>query len=305
MDTRKSFSLYMFHGGTNFGFHAGANGNKNDLTSYDYAAPVNEQGRPTPAYDAYRQQLASYLPAGQSLPDVPKVIPTMEIPPIRLERWSGLWEQLPKPVVSEQPQCFEALGQNQGFVLYRARIPAGVSGKLSTTLHGDPAIYVEGVPTQSPDIPTRDKEATLEILVQAMGHINFLAEMEGDRKGLLGTVNVGGTVLENWEMFCFPLKSDWVMSLPRTAPAPGRLGGIFRGEFELGTVTDTYLDMSNYKKGMLWVNGRNLGYHWSARGPQRRLYCPGPWLKTGVNTIVALDTELSEPQPVAGTRTAH
>ncbi|MGD0225901.1 MAG: beta-galactosidase [Terriglobia bacterium] len=303
MDTRKSFSLYMFHGGTNFGFHAGANGNDRDLTSYDYAAPVNEQGRPTPAYFAYRKQLAFYLPAGQSLPEVPTVIPTMEIPSIRLERWSGLWEQLPKPVTSEQPQCFESLGQNQGLVLYRARIPGGVSGKLTTILHGDPTIYVEGLLTQNLDLPARDKEAILEILVQAMGHINFLIEMDGDRKGLLGPVKVGDAALKNWEMFCFPLKSNWIMSLPRMAP--GRMGGIFKGEFELDDVADTYLDMSNYKKGMLWVNGGNLGYHWSARGPQHRLYCPGPWLKKGVNTIVVLDTELTEPQPVTGVRTAR
>lgn len=229
----------------------------------------------------------------------------MEIPPIRLERWSGLWEQLPKPVVSEQPQCFEALGQTQGFVLYRTQIPAGVSGKLSIPMHGYPTVYVEGVLEKKLDIPAPDKAATLEILVQAMGHINFLIEMDGDRKGLLGMVKIGDTVLKNWEMFCFPLRSGWVMSLTKTAPAPGRVGGIFKGEFELGTVADTYLDMSKYRKGMLWVNGRNLGYHWSARGPQYRLYCPGPWLKKGANTIMVLDIELSEPQPVAGTGTAH
>jgi beta-galactosidase len=305
METRKSFNLYMFHGGTNFGFHAGANGNENDLTSYDYAAPVNEQGCPTPAYDAYRRQLASYLPAGQRLPDVPAVISTMEIPPISMERWSGLWDQLPNPIVSEQPQCFETLGQNQGLVLYRTRIPAGASGKLSAPMHGYSTIYLEGVLTQNLEIPAREKETTLEVLVQAMGHINFLIEMDADRKGLLGPVKVGDTVLKDWEMFCFPLKSDWVISMPKTSPAPGRIGGIFKGEFNLDTLADIYLDMSNYKKGMLWVNGRNLGYHWSARGPQYRLYCPGPWLKKGVNTIVVLDTELTEPQTVACARTAH
>jgi hypothetical protein len=94
-----------------------------------------------------------------------------------------------------------------------------------------------------------------------MGHINFLIEMDGDRKGLLGTPKVGRTILKIWEMFCFPLQSDWVMSVPRPAPAPGRIGGIFKGEFKLDTVADTYLDMSKYKKGMLWVNGRNVGYH--------------------------------------------
>ena len=305
MDSGKSFSLYMFHGGTNFGFHAGSNGDKHDLTSYDYGAPVNEQGCPTPAYDAYRKQLSSYFHDGQSFPRVPAQVPSMEIPPIRLERWSGLWEHLGKPVISENPLCFEALGQNQGFVLYRTRIPAGVSGKLSATIHGYPTIYLDGALTQYLDIPPRGSEVTLEVLVQAMGHINFLIEMEEDRKGLLGTVKVGDASLKNWAMFCFPLKSDWIVSLPKTSPALGRIGGIFKGEFELDTLADTYLDMSSYKKGMLWVNGRNLGYHWSDRGPQKRLYCPGPWLRKGTNTIVVLDTELTEPRPVAGLRTAR
>jgi hypothetical protein len=172
-------------------------------------------------------------------------------------------------------------------------------------MHGYSTIYLEGVLTQNLEIPAREKETTLEVLVQAMGHINFLIEMDADRKGLLGPVKVGDTVLKDWEMFCFPLKSDWVISMPKTSPAPGRIGGIFKGEFNLDTLADIYLDMSNYKKGMLWVNGRNLGYHWSARGPQYRLYCPGPWLKKGVNTIVVLDTELTEPQTVACARTAH
>jgi hypothetical protein len=163
---------------------------------------------------------------------------------------------------------------------------------------------VDGALTEDLDISLRDHEVTLEVLVQAMGHINFLIAMEGDRKGLLGTVKVGETSLKNWEMFCFPLKSDWIVSLPRTTPAQGRIGGIFKGEFKLETVADTYLDMTNYRKGMLWVNGRNLGYHWSACGPQYRLYCPGTWLKKGVNTIVVLDTELTEPQQVAGAKTA-
>jgi beta-galactosidase len=302
MDTRKSFSLYMFHGGTNFGFHAGANGRQHDLTSYDYAAPVNEQGRPTPAYYAYRKQLASYFAAGRTLPGIPAVIATIEIPPIRLERWSGLWEQLPHPVVSEQPQCFESLGQNQGFVLYRTRIPAGASGRLSTVVHDYSTVYLDGAITQNLSLPFREKQATLEILVQGMGHINYTGEMDGDRKGLLGQVTVGGAFLKNWEMFCFPLKSDWIMSLRKTVPAAGRQGGIFKGEFNLDTVADTYLDMSRYRKGLLWVNGCNLGYHWSERGPQRRLYCPASWLKKGANTIVVLDTELTAPQPVVGVR---
>jgi hypothetical protein len=106
-------------------------------------------------------------------------------------------------------------------------------------------------------------------------------------------------------MFRLPLKDDWAMSMPKTTPRPGRIGGIFKGEFTLDAVADTFLDMSNYRKGVLWVNGHNLGRHWSAKGPQHRLYCPAPWLKKGTNTIVVLDTELTEPKDVEGCKTAR
>ncbi len=300
MDSHKSFSLYVFHGGTNFGFTAGANGGDPSITSYDYGAPLNEQGCPTPAYFAYRKQLAAYLPAGQTLPEIPATIPTMTIPEIKLERWSSLWEQLPAPITAEEPKCFETLGQNQGFVVYRTKIPAGEKGTLSMPLHGYPQMYVDGVLTKGLEVPARDKEATLEILVEAMGHINFQGIMDQDRKGILGPVKLNGTEIKNWEMLLLPVKSDWAMTMPKTTPIAGRIGGIFKGEFNLDSVADTYLDMSNYKKGVLWVNGHNLGRHWSEKGPQKRLYCPAPWLKKGTNTIVVLDVELTEPQHIAG-----
>ena len=290
MDTHKSFSLYVFHGGTNFGFSAGANGASPSITSYDYAAPLNEQGRPTPAYFAIRKQLASYLPARQALPDVPASIPTMSIPAITLTRWSSLWEQMPAPVTAQQPECFEVLGQNQGYVIYRTRIPAGDPATLSMRVNGYPQIYVDGKLIAGTDLPARSAESTLDIFVEAMGHINFKGEMESDRKGIGSEVKLGGVALKNWEMFCFPVKSDWVMALPKTAPIDGRIGGIFKGEFTLNAVADTYLDMSEYRKGVVWVNGHNLGRYWSDLGPQRRLYCPAPWLKVGENTIVVLDS---------------
>jgi len=305
METHKSFSLYVFHGGTNFGFTAGKNGGDGDLTSYDYGAPLNEQGRPTPAYFAYRKQLASYLPPGKALPDVPAAIPTMSIPPFQLERWTGLWEQLPQPVLSDDPRHFEELGQNQGIVIYRTHIPAGGARHLSMPELRDYAtVYVNGTLIQSKDphgcdLPACSAEATLEVMVEAMGHINYSAEMDSDCKGLGERVTLAGTPLKHWETMCFPLKNGWIASLRKTTPIPGRIGGIFKGEFKLDSVADTYLDMSAWKKGVLWVNGRNLGRFWSI-GPQQRLYCPAPWLKVGVNSIVVLDDEATEPQPVEG-----
>ena len=313
LEHKKSFNLYMFHGGSNFGFTAGANnggaGYEPDVTSYDYGSPVDEQGRATPAYHALRKQLASCLPAGQVLPEIPAPIPAMTIPPITLERWSGLWERLPAPRPGEVPESFESLGQNQGMMVYRTRIPPGPKRKLAFThLHDYGQVFVDGsclgtldrrLGQRDIELPASDRETTLEILVEAMGHINFTIGMDSDHKGIYGDVKLAGATLKGWQMFPLPLSEDWARAAPKTAPAAGRPGGIFKGRFRLEQVADTFLDMSQWKKGVVWVNGHNLGRFWSI-GPQQRLYCPAPWLKAGTNDILVLDLHLSEPQPLEG-----
>lgn len=315
MENKKSFNLYMFHGGTNFGFTAGANsggpgGYQPDVTSYDYGSPLDEQGRPTPAYHALRKQLAAYLPEGQKLPDVPEPIPAMEIPNIELRWWSWVWYQLHESVNSEQPKTFESLGRNQGIEVYQTEIPAGGKRRLTmANLHDYAQVFVDArlvgtldrrLGQHEIDLPACDKPARLDILVEAMGHINFTIAMDSDRKGLYGEVKLGGVELKNWQMFPLPSMENWAVAMPKEAPdAVTWPGGIFRGEFNLEKTADTFLDMSKWKKGVVWVNGHNLGRYWSI-GPQQRLYCPAPWLKQGNSVIVVLDLEMSQPQPVTG-----
>jgi beta-galactosidase len=313
LEKKKSFNLYVLHGGSNFGFTAGANnggaGYQPDVTSYDYGSPVNEQGVATPAYHALRKQIASYLP-GETLPEVPAPIPTLALPEIRLERWSGLWEHLPRAQTLDQPACFEALGQNQGLMLYRTTVPAGEKRKLAfANLHDYGLVFLDGTLVGTLDrrrgqreleLPACPKDASLEILVEAMGHINFTIAMESDRKGIYGDVKLGGVTLTNsWQMFPLPLTDAWVTSLSKTAPAAGRPGGFFKGQFKLDHAADTFLDLSQWKKGVVWVNGHNLGRFWNI-GPQQRLYCPAPWLKTGDNEIIVLDLHQTTPAPIAG-----
>ncbi len=313
MQHKKSFNLYVVHGGSNFGFTAGANsggrGYEPDVTSYDYGAPIDEQGRATPAYYALRKQLGSYLPAGQSLPDVPDPIPAMAIPPITLERWSSLWEQLPEPITNEVPVCFESLGQNQGIIIYRTKIGAGGNRRLSfANLHDYGQVFLNGLFIGALDrrlgqreieLPECDRDSTLEVLVEAMGHINFTIAMDSDRKGIYGDVTLDGAPLKGWQMFPLPLSDEWVTKLSKTTPAAPRPGGIFKGSFRLDHVADTFLDLSRYKKGVVWINGHNLGRFWSI-GPQQRLYCPAPWLKPGTNALVVLDLQLTAPELIEG-----
>jgi beta-galactosidase GanA len=60
--------------------------------------------------------------------------------------------------------------------------------------------------------------------------------------------------------------------------------------------------MHQWEKGLVWVNGRNLGRYWKI-GPQQRLYVPGVWLRKGRNEIIVFDLHRTEPATVRGFRT--
>jgi len=126
-----SINLYMFHGGTSFGFMNGANFDKSYLpqtTSYDYDAPLDESGRPTKKYFAFREIIAKHRPE-VTLPPVPASEPTISIPPISLSEVTPLWENLGTPIMSDVPKPMEALGQSYGYILYRAHVAGPVQGK--------------------------------------------------------------------------------------------------------------------------------------------------------------------------------
>ena len=204
MDNKKSFNLYVIHGGTNFGFTAGANsggkGYEPDVTSYDYDAPINEQGQATPKYMALRKLIGSYLPKGKKLPPIPDPIPAMEIPAIGLQPFTSIWDNLPQPVLSVQPKPLEAYGQDYGFILYKTELIGHKSGKLAVTdIHDYATVFLNGVyigkldrreGINSIDIPASNvKNPVLEILVEAMGRINF-AQYMIDRKGITDRVTL-------------------------------------------------------------------------------------------------------------------
>ena len=316
LGARKSFNFYVAHGGTNFGFTAGANsggkGYEPDVTSYDYDAPIDEQGRPTPKYFALREMIAAALPAGETLPPVPDPIPAIDVPEFPLEVHASLWSHLPKPRASVQPRPFEEYGQTQGLVLYRTTLVGRKSGRLAITDPHDYAIVmVDGKVVGTLDRRLGEKTVelpaaaspmpVLEILVEGMGHVNFAQEMI-DRKGITDRVTLAGMTLMNWEVFLLPLDDRWVSALPAGPVDASRPGTFFQGTFRLGAPADTFLDMTGYRKGVVWVNGHNLGRYWDV-GPQKRLYCPAPWLTAGENTVVVLDLHQSQPAPLRGAKT--
>jgi len=315
LEHKKSFNLYVVHGGTNFGFTAGANAfsatqYQPDVTSYDYDAPINEQGQPTPKYFAIRNLISKYV--SYKIPEVPKPINAIEIPSISLSAFTTIWKHLPKPFLSPQPKPMEDFNQKHGLILYRTKLIGHKSGRLTITEPHDFAmvllngklidtVYRDGG-SWSIELPKTDvKDPVLEILVEEMGHINF-AQFMIDRKGITERVTLNGMTLMNWEIFSLPMDDPFITSLKETYPEGNHDGIFFKGNFALNETGDTYIDLSNYQKGIVWVNGHNLGRYWNT-GPQYHLYCPAPWLKKGNNEIIVFDFHQREAAPVQGVKT--
>ena len=314
LDHGKSFSFYMFHGGTNFGFMAGANFSDKyepDVTSYDYDAPLNEAGRPTPKYFAIRDLLSRYQPKGTKLPDQPEPLAAITIPRIELDESASVFDNLPPAVRCAQPGPMESYGQNHGFILYRTKLLGHRGGKLTVTdVHDYATVFADGRPigtidrTKSEtalDVPKAEPaNETVDILVEAMGRINYGPRLL-DRKGITERVTLNNMTLMGWDVHPLPMDGEYLERLKFGRRPADRPANFFRGRFDLQNVGDTYLDMSGWKKGVVWINGRNLGRYWD-RGPQRRLFCPAPFLKPGTNEIVVFDLHALKPASIAGFR---
>ncbi len=315
LSNKKSFNLYVIHGGTNFGFTAGANAfsptaYQPDITSYDYDAPINEQGLPTPKYFMLRNLIAQYT--GKQLPEIPQPINTITVPEIKLTKTDAIWNHLGMAIKTAQPQPMEMFDQNQGLILYKTTLVGHKSGKLKIWEPHDYAmVYLNGqfIDTVFRDggkwevvLPKTDvKDPVLEILVEGMGHINF-AQFMIDRKGITDRVTLNGMTLMNWETYLLPMNEAFIKKINSSRPAATATekgGNFFTGSFILDQTGDTYIDMSKYSKGIVYINGHNLGRYWNI-GPQQRLYCPASFLQKGNNSIVVFDLHQQNEETVTG-----
>lgn len=317
MDNKKSFNFYVIHGGTNFGYWAGANAfsptqYQPDVTSYDYDAPINEMGQATPKYHALRNLLAKYQPAKKKLPAIPPPLPVIEIPEISLTSSASLWGHLPDAIYTPQPKPMEMFGQKGGFILYRTTLIGHKKGKLRITeLHDYATIFVDGKyigkldrckaenMIELPQPTTANPQ--LDILVEGMGRINF-AEYMIDRKGITDRVSLNGMTLMNWQVFTLPFDESYLSQLKYSVTEPVVPGNFFKGDFDLTATGDTYLDVSSWEKGVVWINGHNLGRYWNI-GPQKQLFCPAIWLNKGKNELVIFDHHQLKASSVKGVRT--
>lgn len=297
-----SVSLYMFHGGTSFGFMNGANKYAvytPDISSYDYDSPVDEAGRPTAKFFALRDVIRKYLPAGTILPGLPPSPQMIQIPRFQLRESASLFSALPSPVRSKQVKPMEFLGQDYGLILYRTHAAKSGRGKLEIT---DPRDYVvvlqgskrlavidRGLNQSSAEIDV-DSGEPLDLLVENMGRVNFGPNLVSERKGITEKVTLNGEELQDWEIYSLPLNDILKLSNLKFSAQVKSGPAFYRGRFDLRSTGDTYLDMRGWGKGLVWINGHNLGRYWSI-GPQQSLYIPAEWLRKGFNDVVVFDYE--------------
>ena len=307
-----SFNFYMVHGGTNFAFTSGANYDKRrdiqpDLTSYDYDAPISEAGWVTAKYDSIRNVMKKYI---KNIPEAPAAIPVIEIPTIKLDKIADVlgYTARMKPVNSEEPLTFEQMNQGYGYVLYSRHFNQPISGTLAIPgLRDYAVIYVDGEKVGELNRNTQTYEmeinvpfnATLQILVENMGRINYGSEIVHNTKGIISPITIAGQEISgNWEMYQLPMHEVPDFSklgnnnvFKNGSSQANRLKDcpvLYEGTFTLDETGDTFIDMEAWGKGIIFVNGHNIGRYWKV-GPQQTLYIPGVWLKQGENKIVIFE----------------
>jgi beta-galactosidase len=305
LEQKASFSIYMIHGGTTFGLWAGANCQPYlpETSSYDYDAPISENGSANPKFYALRDMLKKHLQPGEHLPDVPAAIPVQKIAAFNLTSVAPVLSQLGKPVLSDTTLYMEDLGQGYGMMAYETTLPAGAKSTLDfTEVHDYAVVYLDqkliGVLNRMKNehsiaIPALSKNTRLRVLVEAMGRVNYGDYMH-DRKGLQAEVyrisNTGKLQLKGWKHYSIPLGEGNPAFKYQSITTAGKLNepAFYKGSFSAKNNNDFYLDMRWFKKGVVWINGHCLGRYWNI-GPTQTMYVPGAWLNAGKNEVVVLD----------------
>ena len=297
-------NVYMFIGGTNFGFMNGSNyydALTPDVTSYDYDAVLTEAGDFAEKYRVYREIIGKYAPVPQV--EFSTKIIKKAYGSVKETGKVGLFQALQdiaEPVESVSTRSMERLGQYYGYVLYVSKIQNERRlEKIRLHRANDRAnIFLKG--KRLLDLYDRElleehkisAEAEpgdeLSILMENMGRVNFGPGMEEQRKGIDGCVQINGHMHHHWQQYCLPLdnleKLDFSRGYTEGLPA------FYRFELQAEETGDTFLELEGWGKGCVFVNGFNIGRFWEI-GPQKRLYIPAPLLRPGKNEIIVFETE--------------
>lgn len=304
LDLDGSFSLYMAHGGTNFGFWNGANFDgvlQPTVTSYDYDAPIAEDGRVNEKFLALRAALekrsSKPLPA---LPPEPRFLAPASLELTSVADLPGFIDSLPDWVDHPTPLTFEELGAEDGFVAYRADVHFEEGAELHIDeLHDRATVLLDStflgtlMRDERTSLPLPGGgAASLTILVESLGRINYGART-GEGKGIMAGVRIGRRLVHGWRHALVPLEVPAV-SGTSTSGATSNGAGVGTAKVSISEPLDAWLALPGSDKAAVWLNGFLLGRYWSV-GPQRTVYAPAPLWREGENTITVLDVDCLGP----------
>ena len=314
-----SVNIYMFHGGTNFGFTNGANDKGTYVpivTSYDYDAPLDEAGNPTAKYWAMRDVIAKYAHVDSARRRTAEPSPRhIETPAARFHATVPLWQVLDRLgewSSSEEIPTSDALGHYTGFTLYRTGIECSGEAILQVQEVRDRAqVFVDqrSVGVLARDHRDRalvlpeDARGMLDLLIEDLGRVDYEKRI-GEPKGLIGPATVNGEPLTGWhtlplilddiEPVAQVLREGGGSANPDLIAGPAFARAVFdvnpvdAGDGAEAKLPDLYLDTAGWGKGVAWINGFCLGRYWS-RGPQRTLYVPAPVLREAGNELIVFE----------------
>ncbi|MGL5367758.1 MAG: beta-galactosidase, partial [Cetobacterium somerae] len=309
LENNISVNFYMFHGGTNFGFMNGANYHDEQrctVTSYDYDALLTEAGDLTKKYHLVKDTIDGLK--GKINIKKHKNYKEYEIKDskkiacgkVEFKKSASLWNNLnilSKHYTSPYVKTMEELDQDYGFILYKTKVKGIIENMLLTLqevrdraliyLNGEFKGVIDRNSKQEIILNCEKEESTLEILVENMGRINY-GPLLKDSKGITEGVRLDRQFLFNWEIYTIPLDDISSLNFEENIKDVENHPRFFKGTFNVSEIGDTFLDFTGWEKGVVYINGFNLGRYWS-EGPQKRLYVPSPLLKEGENEIVIFE----------------
>lgn len=300
-----NINFYMFHGGTNFGFTAGANHDKQHdptVTSYDYDCPLTEWGDITEKYKLVKAALEKRYGKAEEI--AVENIKKQAYGEVKLTKKAGLFSNLNNlstPVTSAYTQTMEELKLPFGFVHYSTTLRGefnsehelkldGMRDRALVYINGKIAGIKEGCRPRNDEIKISFKQTDavkLDILVENLGRTNFGHNI-GEKKGIAGGVRIGAIHHSGWTMY--PMELLDLSKLVYTDAIEGQ-PTFYSGSFSVDEACDTFLRLDGFTKGVAFINGFNLGRYWNEQGPQKALYLPAPLLKKGENTLVIFELE--------------
>lgn len=301
---RGSVNFYMFEGGTNFGFMSGRNGGSKtaDVTSYEYDAPLTEDGQITEKYKLFKQTISKYAHI-RSVP-LSTEIKRKEYGTISCSGKVDLFSVLTKisvPVHSDFPLTMEEIGQNYGYILYRTIIKnseiieelrlEGANDRVQCYLNREfiCTAFAETL-GEKVEVAGKERGGVIDLLCENIGRENFGTGLENQHKGISHGVKINDHRQFGFEIYPLPLDEEQIAKIDFESGYSNRVPAFYRFEFDANEFCDTFLDTEGFGKGCAFINGFNLGRFWEI-GPQKRLYIPAPLLKKGKNTIILFETE--------------